>query len=113
MPMSLLRSQIALGCVVVVLLASGCGQGVGPEDLVPTKQVKGRVLEVVSRNITEVETLRIRDASGEEWLFTSEGWVGFTPSHIREHQLFGQLMLVSYLEKEGKLVAVDVTASPG
>ena len=66
-------------------------------------------MEVIARNIIEVETLRIRDDSGQEWTFTTEGFAGFTPSHLKEHQLFGQPVAVFYVEKDGRLVAVDVT----
>jgi hypothetical protein len=67
------------------------------------------VVEVVGRSITEVETLRIRDAGGKTWTFTTEGFIGFSPAHLREHQLFGQTVLVTYVEKEGRLVAVNAT----
>ena len=67
------------------------------------------VLEVVARNITEVETLRLLSEDGQEYRFTSEGFVGFTPSHLREHQLFGQPVTVSYVQKGGQLVAVAIT----
>ncbi len=66
-------------------------------------------MEVVARNITEVETLRLLGEDGQEYRFTSEGFVGFTPSHLREHQLFGQPVIVSYVQKGGQLVAVAIT----
>ncbi len=52
-------------------------------------------MEVVARNITEVETLRLLGEDDREYRFTSEGFVGFTPSHLREHQLFGQPVIVN------------------
>ena len=67
---------------------------------------RGQVVEVVARSITEVETLRVRNKDGREYVFTTEGFVGFTPSHLREHRLFGQTVLVTYQEKDGRLVAV-------
>ena len=70
------------------------------------RQVRGQVVEVVARSITEVETLRVRDEDGREYVFVTEGFVGFTPSHLREHSLFGQTVLVKYREKDGRLVAV-------
>jgi len=72
-------------------------------------QIRGRVLEVVARNITEVETLRLLGEDDQEYHFTSEGFVGLTPSHLREHQLFGQPVIVSYVQKGGQLVAVAIT----
>ena len=72
-------------------------------------RIRGMVLEVVARNITEVETLRLLGEDGREYRFTSEGFVGFTPSHLREHQLFGQPVVVGYVKKGGELVAVAIT----
>jgi hypothetical protein len=71
-------------------------------------QVRGHIVEVVGRSITEVETLRIRDSDERSWTFTTEGFIGFSPAHLREHQLFGQTVLVTYVAKGDILVAVDV-----
>ena len=78
----------------------GCGDGEG------TWQVRGQVVEVVARNFSELESLRIRDEQGREYRFTTEGFVGFTPSHVREHQLLGQSLLVTYRKQGDILVAV-------
>ena len=79
-----------------------------PATATPPKQVKGMILEVVPRSLTEVERLRVRDAQGREWSFTTTGYVGVSPSHLREHQAFGQSVLVSYIEREGQLVALAI-----
>jgi len=92
---------ITLAILGMTLLLIGCGSD--------TKQVRGLVVEVVGRNISQVETLRLRDEVGQNWTFTTEGFVGFTPSHLREHQLFGRPVLVSYIKKGDKLVAVQIT----
>jgi hypothetical protein len=86
-----------------------CGGSEASVSRTETKQVRGHIIEVIPRNITEVETLRIRDDSGREMIFTSEGFAGFTPSHLKEHQLFGLSVLVFYMEKGDRLVAVDIT----
>jgi hypothetical protein len=86
-----------------------CGGSEASVSRTETKQVRGHIIEVIPRNITEVETLRIRDDSGREMTFTSEGFVGFTPSHLKEHQLFGLSVLVLYVERGDRLVAVDIT----
>ena len=93
---------------LALLLVLGCGDGTATPVTEVTKQVRGQILEVVGRNIAEVELLRIRDENGQIWSFVTEGPVGFTPSHLREHQLFGEPVLVSYVEKEDTLVAVDI-----
>jgi hypothetical protein len=94
---------------VVLTLVLGCGGSGAVASPEATQQVRGRVVEVVARNITEVETLRIRDENGQVWAFTTEAFAGFTPSHLQEHQLFGQSVLVSYIEKDGQVVAVNIT----
>ena len=85
--------------VLGLLLLIGCD-----ED--GSRQVRGQVVEVVARNFTELESLRIRDSEGREYLFTTDGFIGFTPSHVREHQLLGQSLLVTYEKRGDTLVAV-------
>ena len=82
-----------------LLSLAACGDG-------ETRQVRGQVIEVSARDFAELETLRIRDAAGREYRFTTEGFVGFTPSHVREHQLLGQSLLVTYEKRGEELVAV-------
>jgi hypothetical protein len=100
---------VSVASFVVLALVLGCGGGGAAASPEATEQVRGRVVEVVTRNITEVETLRIRDESGRLWAFTTEAFAGFTPSHLREHQLFGQSVVVSYVKKDSQLVAVNIT----
>jgi len=107
----------AIGVLAWILLAAvlsafavACGEGDTPV-VTPEKvrgQVRGMIVDVVSRNITEIETFRVRDGQGKEWLFATEGDVGISPSHLKEHQLFGQPVLVSYVKKGKELVALDV-----
>lgn len=66
-------------------------------------------MEVVGRNITDVEKLRIRTEDGAVWTFVTEGFAGVSPSHLREHQLRGETVLVSYVRKGDKLVALEIT----
>ena len=102
-----------IGVLVWILLAAflfasgvACGGGATPPGT--KEQVRGTVVEVVSRSFTEIETLRVRDGQGKEWLFVTEGDVGISPSHLKEHQLFGQPVLVSYVKKGKDLVVLDV-----
>ena len=69
-------------------------------------QVRGQVVEVVPRSFSEVELLKIRDDEGSLYTFETEGFVGFTPSHVREHQFLGQTLLVTYKMRGEVLVAI-------
>ena len=101
---NLSRSRAGAAGLLLLLLAAllslaACGGG-------ETRQVRGQVIEVSARDFAELETLRIRDDAGREYRFTTEGFVGFTPSHVREHQLLGQSLLVTYEKRGDELVAV-------
>ena len=90
----------------VVLVAAGIVLVLGCDRQGVQLQVRGQVVEVVSRSFSELESLRIRDKDGEEFVFETEGFIGFTPSHVREHQLLGQTILVTYEKRGERLVAV-------
>lgn len=92
--------------IAVILVAVGIVLGLGCDREGVQFQVRGQVVEVVSRNFSELESLRIRDQGGKEYVFETEGFIGFTPSHVREHQLLGQSILVTYEERGERLVAV-------
>ena len=106
---------LSVGILAVVLLMLACGgEGVivttgPPASGATTGQVEGLAVEVVGRNIAEIERLRIRTSDGQVWTFTSEGPLAFSPSHLREHQLFGQRVAVSYVRRGESLVAVEIT----
>ena len=101
--------------LLLLLLLLACGGGDASGTILPqdsgatTGQVEGLVVEVVGRNIVELETLRIRTSDKQVWTFTSEGPLAFSPSHLREHQLFGQRVAVSYIRRDESLVAVEIT----
>ncbi|MFQ6027330.1 MAG: hypothetical protein ACE5Q6_07545 [Dehalococcoidia bacterium] len=95
--------------VALLLLAlAGCGSGDAAAGQEGRLQVRGHILEAVPKNVTELELLRVRDDTGREYSFIAEGFIGFTPSHLKQHQLFGQTVLVTYLERGDELLAVAV-----
>ena len=71
-------------------------------------QIRGYVLEVVPRNVSEFETLKVRTKDGELYHFTSDTFTGFTPAHIKEHLLFGQTVLVKFISRDGILIAITL-----
>ncbi len=95
-------NAVGAGLVWLVLMfVMACGQpGSSPTSQAPP-QVEGLIVQVVARDIDEVETLRIKDSGEKIWTFTTEGYAGVTPAHLREHQLFGDTVTVTYQEKDG------------
>jgi hypothetical protein len=109
----LLSGGTIAATLLLLLLACGGGDASGttspPDSGATTGQVEGLVVEVVGRNIVELEMLRIRTSDEQVWTFTSEGPLALSPSHLREHQLFGQRVVVSYVRRGELLVAVEIT----
>ncbi len=102
-----LRLGLPIAALVLALIIACSGSS---PDGSQTNQVRGIVLEVVGRNIIELESVRIRDEAGKEWNFGSgQGFIGFSPSHLREHQLAGETVAVTYVTQGGELIAVDIT----
>jgi len=96
-------SRLALASIVsacVLLIAVACGGG--------EKTVTGLVLEVVGRNLVEIELLRVRDRSGRIWEFTTEGNIGISAAHLKQHQVLGQGVVVIYNDEDGQSIASEV-----
>ena len=95
----------ALAAAALLLVAVACGGG-------GEKSVTGMVVEAVERDLVEIELLRVRDAGGKVWEFTTEGPVGINASHLRQHQVLGEMVVVTYTEENGSLIATDVSDAP-
>ncbi|MDA0264660.1 MAG: hypothetical protein O3A93_08445 [Chloroflexi bacterium] len=93
---------IAAMAVALVLAACGGGQ----------QQVTGLVLEVVDRNLAEIEMIRVRGDDGKDWEFITEGPVGINGAHLRQHQVLGEPVVVTYRERYDRLIALDVRDAP-
>ena len=90
---------------LLLLVAAACR---GDSD----KQMAGLVLEAVERNLVEIELLRVRDEDGRVWEFTTEGNVGISAAHLRQHLLLGERVSVTYRREGGRLIAMDVGDAP-
>lgn len=93
---------------LLLLLSTACVGSEAVDDVTGAAHVRGQILEVVTRNIAEIELFTIRDNTKQEYTFITEGTLEFTPSHLKEHQLLGQSVLVKYVEEGGRLVAVEI-----
>ena len=90
--------SVAGACLLV--LAVSCGGG--------EKTVTGMVTDVVERNLSEVELLRVRDRSDNIWEFPTLGNIGMSPAHLKQHQVLGQGVLVVYKRIGGRLVVSKI-----
>ena len=75
------------------------------------EEVRGMVLEVVPESLISLAALEVVDFEGKVWHFEGRGKVvpGFTPSHLNEHKLLGQEVLVIYYREGEELVIHDIT----
>ena len=94
---------VLVALVIVSLAGTGCFGGDAGSGV-----VRGLVIEVVDRDITQIETLRIRDDSGRLWTFITEDDIGMSGSHVRLHGVLGESVLVAWIEKDGRLVATQL-----
>ena len=104
-PASQKMALAALAGIALLVIAVGCGGG--------DNQVTGLVLEAVERNLAEIETLRLQDDDGRVWEFSTQGPVGISAAHLRQHQLAGERVIVRYRETDGRLIAFDVKDADG
>ena len=63
----------------------------GCESKAEIREVQGLVREVQGASLTQIQKLVVEDNEGRLWQFTAEeSFVGFTPSHLREHSLLAE-----------------------
>ena len=68
-----------------------------------------RLIQRFPRSITDLDSVTVRDESGKLWTFKTEGFLGFSPSHLREHQAFAWSVTVFYEETPDGLLANSIT----
>mgnify|MGYP001303095297 CR=1 FL=1 len=97
------HKALRLLIISMILTGTACGS----EE---NRTVRGLVTTVQPRSITEVATFAVEEANtGKLWVFQTEGSIGFTPSHIRDHMIQGQMVTVYYNEHNGVFTAVLAT----
>ena len=98
------RVSIAIPMMSAVLLTAVACQ------TTEVKEVSGLVVDVQSQSILLIESLTIRDQDGKEWTFDifPQGFIGFTPSHLLEHQAAGELITITYEETPEGLSVVKI-----
>jgi hypothetical protein len=108
--MERLRTGLLMLSLLVVMVCLACGgAGDSPRTEPEVGQVRGLVVEVTSGSLTELASLVVRDDKGRLWEFRAGGFVGFTPSHLREHQAFGLPVTVRYRDAPDGPVVVSIS----
>ena len=71
-------------------------------------KAEGLVTDVEARSAVEVERFTIEDEEGNVYTFTTEGFIGFTTSHFREHMMLAEPVRVRYKQDGDTLIAAFV-----
>ncbi len=102
MPRMKKATLIAMASVAILLIAVACGED-GSD-----KVVTGRVVDATARDFSEIELIIIRDPANQVWEFGTDGPIGISIGHLRQHQVLGEKVQVTYHKMDGKLIATDV-----
>ena len=96
--------------MVMIPLALGCGGGGTESPSADERTVRGRLTDVKAAALLEVESITVETETGESFLLEADNRIfsGFTPSHLREHMLQGNLVTVTFHQEGERLVLNDV-----
>ncbi len=107
----LILVRFALAGFIALALLAGCGgaqtngNGHGDGDALYPRlpKVTGHIdlVEANPENPRHFHTLRVTDGNGKRWEFQSEGWVGVSTGHLKDHQIQGAAVIVWYEEQAG------------
>ena len=86
--------------VMALLFSLSCGERLS--------EVEGLVTDLEARSLVEVERFTIEDEEGKVFTFTTEGFIGFTTSHFREHMMLAEPVRVRYRKDGDTLIAAFV-----
>ncbi len=89
---------------MTAVLAVGCGGGREREP----QTVRGVLVDVAARSLTELRSFEVRTEDGRRLSFRVEGDVGMTPGHLREHMLLAEPVTVTYRASADGLVALHL-----
>ena len=106
--MFLLSVDVAISAFVIVALVGCDGTPDNPEAVHLT--FTGLVTSVDSRSLLELESIVVADQSGRVLQFHANGnrFEAFTPSHVREHMLIGDPLVVTYTRSGDRLLIVSL-----
>ncbi len=96
----------SLACDTGQAPASGHGDGYALYPKLP--HVTGHIdrVEAQTDNPRHFSLLKLTDVDGAGWQFRSEGWVGVSVGHLKDHQIQGTTVTVWYeTQSDGSLLA--------
>jgi hypothetical protein len=101
---------VLLILAALAALILGCGTEGGDSSSADERSVRGRLTDVQAASLLEIESITVETESGETYVLEAGNRIfsGFTPSHLREHMLQGNMVTVSYEEEGDKLILKDV-----
>ena len=89
--------------VIALLIFTSCTQSDQAQN---EKIIEGYVTNVSAANLLTVDWFEIETNSGELMRFEVKGSIGsFTPSHMRQHMLIGDPVVITYYENGEKFNA--------
>jgi hypothetical protein len=89
----------------VLLLIGNLSCGGERMDIIDVSlvEVSGLVTEFKARSLTEIDSLSLETMEGQIYNFKVGKNLGkFTPSHIRQHMVHGDLVEISYFRRDGE-----------
>ena len=92
-----LSTKVLFMLAIALLFSLSCGERLS--------EVEGLVTSVEERSVVEVERFTIEDEEGSVFTFTTEGFIGFTASHFREHMMLAEPVRVRYRKDGDTLIA--------
>ena len=96
--------------MAMIALSLGCAGGGTESPSADERTVRGRLTDVKAASLLEVESITVETETGESFLLEADNRIfsGFTPSHLREHMLQGNLVTVTFHQEGERLVLNDV-----
>ena len=105
---------MAFGLAVVLAGALGCGgerasggggHGDGDSLFPRLPKVTGHIDLVGADpdNPRHFRALHLTDGDGRKWRFRSDGWVGVSAGHLKDHQIQGATVTVWYEAQPGEI----------
>ena len=109
MYLSLIRTKLNALVFIIIILVSSVIACSGSSQSENHHIIRGQVISVIAKSISEVQSFEVKTPSGQIYQFHASGFIGFTPSHIKEHQVTGQPVTVTYTASNDLLMAVEIT----